>query len=86
MDLLGYMSYGIFVSIAANLPPIIARDYYYSYYTASGMDPTYMEQMMDFLTGPVFVAGLVVAAAGAALGALLGKKMMKKHFMRAGIV
>ena len=42
--------------------------------------------MMAFLTGPVFVAGLVVAAAGAALGALLGKKMMKKHFMRAGIV
>ena len=86
MILFGYMSYSIFVSIAANLPPIIAGDYYYTYYTAAGMDPAYMEQMMAFLTGPVFVAGLVVAAAGAALGALLGKKMMKKHFMRAGIV
>ena len=86
MDLLGYISYSIFVSVAANLPPIIARDYYYSYYTAAGMDTAYMEQMMAFLTGPVFAAGLVVAAAGAALGALLGKKMMKKHFMRAGIV
>ena len=44
MILFGYMSYSIFVSIAANLPPIIASDYYYTYYTAAGMDPAYMEQ------------------------------------------
>jgi energy-coupling factor transport system substrate-specific component len=82
MDLLGYMSYSVFVAVAANLPPIVARDYYYTYYTAVGMDPAYMEKMMAFLTGPVFVAGLVVAVIGAALGALLGRKMMKKHLRR----
>lgn len=85
-DMLGYMAYSIFMAVGANLPPIVARDYYFTYYTAAGMDPAYMEQMMAFLTGPVFAAGLITAVVGAALGALLGRKMMKKHFERAGII
>ena len=86
MDLIGYMCYSVFVAVAANLPPIIAKDYYYSYYVAAGMDAAYLEKMMAFLTGPIFFAGLIVAVIGAALGALVGRKMMKKHFERAGIV
>lgn len=85
MNTLGYMIYGICLAVCANLPPLIARDYYYAYSIAGGMDPIYMEEMMAFLTGPVFAAGLIVAAIGAVFGTFLGKKIMKKHFERAGI-
>lgn len=85
MNMIGYAIYGVCLAVCANLPPLIARDYFYDYSMAAGMDPVYTEQLMAFLTGPMFAAGLVVAAIGAVIGALLGKHMLKKHFERAGI-
>ena len=86
-DTIGYAVYTVCLTICANLPPLIAYDYYYTYAVQSGgMDPAYMEQMMAFLTGPVFAISLAVGAAGGIAGAFLGRKVMKKHFERAGIV
>ncbi len=40
----------------------------------------------DFAAGPMFFVGLAAVVAGCILGAFIGKLLLKKHFIKAGIV
>ena len=81
---LGYIVFGLFFTAVANLPPLIARDYYYASCITS-MDPELVNSIIEFMTVPVVIASLIVSVFCCLLGAYLGRKMLKKHFERAGI-
>jgi len=49
------------------------------------MGAQYAEQLSYYMPSWMLWLGIVLVFAGASLGALLGKKMLKKHFMKAGI-
>lgn len=53
---------------------------------ASGYDASYVNAFTEILNGPVLLGILAVSAVGALLGAGLGKKMLKKHFEKAGVI
>lgn len=55
--------------------------------TASyGYGDQYVETLKSLISTPVYISMVVAIIIMALLGALLGKKMLKKHFIRAGIV
>ena len=81
---LGLIAFGLFFTAIANLPPLIARDYYYES-CINNMDADLVNEIIEFMTVPVVIISLVLSVFCCLLGALLGKKMLKKHFERAGI-
>lgn len=67
-------------------PMIMARNAYMDYVVQTGMSAEYIDTMLTFLSVPVFVVGLAGTGVGALLGALFGRKLLKKHFEKAGIL
>ena len=57
----------------------------YLEYAAQMMDAGYMATMKGLLTWPVFGIIVLSILAGSILGALLGMKLMRKHFVKAGL-
>ena len=57
----------------------------YLEYAAQMMDAGYMATMEGLLTWPVFGVIVLSILVGSILGALLGMKLMRKHFVKAGL-
>jgi energy-coupling factor transport system substrate-specific component len=81
---IGYIVYGICSTACANLPPLVARDYFYNA-SVTNMDPALLNEIIGFMTGPIVAASIVVSIICSLLGAYIGRRMLKKHFERAGI-
>ncbi len=65
---------------------LLAKEKYMAVHESAGMDPTYFakfEALMSWSTMGLVVLGAFV---GGLVGAFIGKKMLKKHFEKAGIV
>lgn len=81
------IGYGIYsLGMIGNYIPIIfARDSYAEMLLNSGYSQEYVETMMGYMPDwsllPLFAASFVSGV----IGALIGKALMKKHFVRAGI-
>ncbi len=65
---------------------LLVKDKYMAVHENLGMDPSYFAEFEALMSWPVL--GLVVLGAfvGGLIGAFIGKKMLKKHFKKAGIV
>ena len=57
----------------------------YLEYAAQMMDAGYMATMEGLLTWPVFEVIVLSILVGSVLGSLLGMKLMRKHFVKAGL-
>ena len=57
----------------------------YLEYAAQMMDAGYMATMKGLLTWPVFGVIVLSILVGSVLGSLLGMKLMRKHFVKAGL-
>lgn len=57
----------------------------YLEYAAQMMDAGYMATMEGLLTWPVFGVIVLSILVGSVLGSLLGMKLMRKHFVKAGL-
>lgn len=47
-----------------------------------GVTAEYVDTMIDFIHGPMFVIFIAITAAGAVIGGVLGLKIFKKHFAK----
>ncbi len=65
---------------------IFATEAYIVEMEASGISAESLQPMLNFINGPFFFLVLAATIVGAFLGALLGRKTLKKHFEKAGIV
>ncbi len=54
--------------------------------TAMGIAEETMAPMISFVNGPMFFLVLALTLVGGILGAFLGRRTLKKHFVKAGIV
>ena len=52
----------------------------------SGMHLDQVQSVVDFINGSGFYIGLITTIIAGVLGALLGKRVLRKHFEKAGIV
>ncbi len=64
------------------LPLIIMTDVYVN--TFVGFEEVY-QGMADMIMGPMFLVYLATTAIGCVIGAFIGKAVLKKHFVKAGI-
>lgn len=82
---LGFMVLMTCFNIGSYGPCLFMRDFYVASATGQGIDPTYLNKLLDLFTGPVFAGVVAAGAVGALLGSLIAKKLLKKHFVKAGI-
>ena len=84
-NLLAYAVYTLW-TIGTMLPMWIMRAEYFESYRNNGGTDAYINSVMN-LTPPYMI--VVIAAlgiVGALIGGVIGKKVLKKHFVKAGIV
>ncbi|MDR1422894.1 MAG: MptD family putative ECF transporter S component [Coriobacteriales bacterium] len=85
-NVVGYAAFAVCLNLGLFAIILLMRDYYYDFCIASGMDAAYMESLLNFMSGPLLLLTSVLSAVGAIIGMLLGKVLLKKHFVKAGIV
>lgn len=83
--LLSYVlfSYGLFGPV---LPMWFMKDAYIANLEARGKDAAYIADLFANINMGTFVIALVLTLVCALVGGWFGQKMMKKHFVKAGIV
>lgn len=69
--------------LGLTVPLIFLKDLYLA--ALPGYEALY-SGVFDLVVGPMFLVGLVATIAGCVAGAFLGKLLLKKHFLKAGIV
>lgn len=82
----GYMLLILGYAFGSFSPMVFFADSYRTMAVGRGYDEGYINQLITLLNGPVLAAILAVSAAGALAGAYFGRKVLKKHFIKAGIV
>lgn len=69
------------------LPIKFFWDTYYSFAVASGMEQSYIDAYMYYYSEPKWLAFILVFGALCGfLGSLIGQKLIKKHFKKAGVL
>jgi energy-coupling factor transport system substrate-specific component len=81
----GFAVWCLCVHIGAFILVFIARDYFYNYYVTSGMDIAWSDKFFSFMSLPLAIGTGALAVVCAVLGMLLGKALLKKHFIKAGM-
>lgn len=76
-------SYGLTGPI---LPLWFMKDTYLANLTARGKDAAYIDTLFSPINSGSFVLSMVAILLCAIIGGLFGQRMMKKHFVKAGIV
>lgn len=83
--LLGYSVFTLW-TIGTMLPMWIMRDAFFEKYRENGGTDAYINAVMALTPTYMILVIIVIALVGGALGAMLGKAVLKKHFAKAGIV
>lgn len=61
---------------------IFASETYKATQLQKGVTAEYVDTMIDFIHGPMFIVVIAITAAGAVIGGVLGIKIFKKHFAK----
>ena len=82
-NILGYGVFSMWL-IGNYIPIVVTRDNYYSM-LISGYGQEYADTLMGYIPDWSLLPLLAACFISGILGALLGKALLKKHFVRAGI-
>lgn len=82
--LMAYSVFSLWV-IGSMLPMWIMKDAFFAS-VSTGQGAEYANAVMGYITGGTLVGIVVLTMVCAVIGAYVGRKMLKKHFQRAGIV
>lgn len=85
-ETIGYVVLMAATAIGSYMPLLTMKDYYKQLAASNSVDNAFMAQLVDFISGPYLVLAIVVTMATAVLGAMLARAMLKKHFVKAGLV
>lgn len=65
-------------------PMVFMHKAYLDFQLARGVDSAYLETMLTMLSPPVFAGILFATACAAVLGSIWGRRLLNRHFVRAG--
>jgi energy-coupling factor transport system substrate-specific component len=86
LTVLGYCVWCLCVHIGSFFLVFTARAYYYEYFITSGMDVAWSDAFFKFMSWPLMLGAGVLSVICAVLGMFIGRALLKKHFVKAGIV
>lgn len=84
-NVLGYSVFTLW-TIGTMLPMWIMRDSFFASYRDIGGTDAYIDAVMKLTPNYMIIIIIILALVGGVLGAWLGKVVLKKHFVKAGIV
>jgi energy-coupling factor transport system substrate-specific component len=82
----GFAVFCLCVHLGSFLVVVMARDWYYEYCVSNGMTAEWMNTFLGFMSWPVMLGTGALAMLCAVAGMQIGKALLKKHFVKAGIV
>ncbi|MDR1589975.1 MAG: MptD family putative ECF transporter S component [Oscillospiraceae bacterium] len=82
----GYAAYNFCFHWGIFLLALLARDYYVEFAVNNGTDAAHMDTLMQWINWPMILAGAAAAVVFAVVGILIGKLLLKKHFLKAGMI
>ena len=85
LNTVGYMVFAL-APLASYVMVWLNQSYYRDYLEGKGTDRAYMSTMLDAASQWLLVAVVLGTLLAAWLGTLLGRRMLARHFTRAGIV
>lgn len=80
-----YAVMGAVFNLAAFGPALLSASDYYDLCISQGMDVAYVDKMMTFMSPGIILLSTLGTMIAAVVGMYLGKIMLKKHFIKAGI-
>lgn len=83
---LGYALLMTLYAAGSYMPMLLMKESYYELALSNSVDNSFMLELLDFYTGPLLAGALLATAALALIGCLVARSMMKKHFIKAGMV
>lgn len=83
-NVLGYSVFTLW-TVGTMLPMWIMRDTYFAGYRENGSTDAYINAVMKLTPNYMVLVVILVALVGGVLGASLGRKVLRKHFEKAGI-
>lgn len=86
LNAVGYAVMMTAVAASTYIPQLAMKEYYTEIAVGNGIEDDLMIKMVEFITGPVLAAALIVTFICAVIGAFIAKGMFKKHFIKAGII
>ena len=84
-SILGYGVFSMWV-IGNYIPIVVTRDAYFQMLSTGGYGEEYAQTLMHYIPDWSLLPLLAACFVSGILGALLGRVLLKKHFVRAGIV
>jgi energy-coupling factor transport system substrate-specific component len=81
----GYAAFGLGTNLGTFAIVLVARDYYYEYCVANGMDVAWMETFMNFMSWQTLALSSALTIIAAIVGMWLGRLFLRKHFVKAGM-
>ncbi len=85
-ETVGYMVITTAAAIGSYVPLLYMKDQYTALAAGNGVDGDFMMQLVNFVSGPYLILAILVTAVFAVLGALLARTILKKHFVKAGLI
>lgn len=86
LNTIGFVVYMTAAAIGSYTPLLTMKDYYLSLSASNSIENDFMIKLMEFINGPVLICAFIVTAICAVIGAMMAKAMLKKHFVKAGII
>lgn len=83
---IGYAIYMGCFAVGTYLPMLIMTDYIEKLTASNSIDKAFINSLLSYINGPMLVIVVIVTIICAIIGSLLAKAMLKKHFVKAGIV
>ncbi|MDR1589973.1 MAG: MptD family putative ECF transporter S component [Oscillospiraceae bacterium] len=83
---IAFAAYALAVNIGNYSLMLFARDYYFEVCVQGGFDAELANRLIDAVSGPIFLLSTVLAVICAVGGMFIGKALLKKHFVKAGMI
>ena len=86
VSMAAYAAFGIFFHFGSFGILFFFSNYWSKYASKIGVNEKYIDSVSEAITLPVFCLSCAAVVIGAILGVLLGRYILKKHFIKAGLV
>lgn len=83
---IGFVIFNVFGWVGLMGPVLLAKEKYAEHTLKTGLSEAYVNELTSFTDVKMFTIALILTVIGSYIGVILGKKILRKHFEKAGIV
>jgi energy-coupling factor transport system substrate-specific component len=85
ISIVAYAAYGLCFNFGVFGVILMAGDYWRNYVSEMGMDSGGVDAIINLISWPIFLLSCTFVVLGSVLGTWIGRLILKKHFIKAGL-